>query len=82
MGTRASSLLTRSTTLKKRPLAPARMQARTMPTARCVLPVIGAVLFEQNDEWATQHRYMQVEAFSKIDAADVDPILGITTEAA
>jgi hypothetical protein len=29
----ASSLLTRSTTLKKRPRAPPRMQARAMPTA-------------------------------------------------
>ena len=30
----------------------------------------------------TRHRYMQVEAFSKIDTAEVDPILSITTEAA
>ena len=30
----ASSLFTRSTTLKKRPRAPFRMQARAMPTAR------------------------------------------------
>jgi len=42
--------------------------------------LIGAVLFEQNDEWETQHRYMQVEAFSKIDTAEVDPILSITTD--
>jgi hypothetical protein len=41
-----------------------------------------AVLFEQNDEWATQHRYMQVEAFSEIDTAEVGPILSTTTEAA
>jgi hypothetical protein len=30
----------------------------------------------------TQHRYMQVEALSKIDTAEVDPILSIPTEAA
>ena len=33
------SLLTRSTTLKKRPRLPLRMQARAMPTARWDLPV-------------------------------------------
>ena len=35
----ASSRLTRSTTLKKRPRAPSRMQARAMAMARWVLPV-------------------------------------------
>jgi putative transposase len=43
--------------------------------------LIGAVLFEQNDEWATQHRYMQVEAFSRINTGEVDPILSISMEA-
>ena len=52
------------------------------PNEAFIVRLIGAVLFEQNDEWATQHRYMQVEAFSKIDAAEPDPILSITTEAA
>ena len=52
------------------------------PNEASIARLIGAVLFEQNDEWATQHRYMQVEAFSKIDADEVDPILSITTEAA
>lgn len=32
-------------------------------------------LVEQNDEWQTPHRYMQVEAFAQIEAADPDPIL-------
>jgi len=40
------------------------------------------VLCEQNDEWQIQHRYMQVEAFSQIDAAQTDPILSIQTQAA
>lgn len=31
---------------------------------------------------ATQHRYMQVEAFSKIETGEPDPILSIATEAA
>ncbi|MEM8758746.1 MAG: IS256 family transposase [Pseudomonadota bacterium] len=52
------------------------------PNEASIKRLIGAVLFEQNDEWATQHRYMQVEAFSKIDTAEPDPILSITTEAA
>ena len=40
------------------------------------------LLFEQNDEWQTQHRYMQVEAFASIDVAEVDPILSLETQAA
>ncbi len=33
--------------------------------------LIGAVLFEQNDDWQGQHRYMQVEAFGLIvDSTD------------
>ena len=44
--------------------------------------VIGAVLFEQNDEWQTSSRYMMVEAFAQIDKEEIDPILSITTKAA
>ena len=32
-----------------------------------IIRLIGAVLFEQNDEWQTDSRYMQVEAFANID---------------
>ena len=49
---------------------------------RSRLRLIGAVLFEQNDEWQGQHRYMQVEAFAQIDAAEIDSLLSITTQAA
>jgi putative transposase len=52
------------------------------PNGDSILRLIGAVLFEQNDEWLGQHRYMQVEAFAQIDAAQPDPLLSITTQAA
>ena len=52
------------------------------PDEASISRLTGAVLFERNDEWATRHRYMQVEAFSRIDAAEPDPILSITTAAA
>jgi hypothetical protein len=54
----------------------------SLPNEVSIARLIGAVLFERNDEWATQRRCMQVEAFSKIDAGDVDPIPSVTTEAA
>ena len=37
--------------------------------------LIGAVLFEQNDEWQTSSRHMLVEAFAQIDKEKIDPIL-------
>jgi putative transposase len=52
------------------------------PNDDSIVRLIGAVLFEQNDEWLGQHRYMQVEAFSQIDAVQTDPLLSITTQAA
>jgi putative transposase len=52
------------------------------PNEASIVRLIGAVLFEQNDEWQTQHRYMQVEAFARIDAEELDPILSITSKAA
>ncbi len=52
------------------------------PNEDCILRLIGAVLFEQNDDWQSQHRYMMVEAFSQIDTAQIDPLLSITTQAA
>jgi hypothetical protein len=44
--------------------------------------LIGAVLFEQNDEWQTSSRYMMVEAFARIDTEEIDPILSMTTKSA
>lgn len=52
------------------------------PNEESILRLIGAVLFEQNDDWQSQHRYMMVEAFGQIDTAQIDPLLSITTQAA
>nr|WP_306418060.1 transposase [Jannaschia formosa] len=52
------------------------------PNEPSILRLIGAVLFEQNDEWQTASRYMMVEAFARIDTEEIDPILSITTKAA
>ncbi|MFW8637593.1 transposase, partial [Cribrihabitans pelagius] len=52
------------------------------PNEASITRLIGAVLFEQNDEWQTASRYMQVEAFAQIDHEETDPILSITTQAA
>lgn len=52
------------------------------PNEASIMRLIDTVLFEQNDEWQTQNRYMMIEAFERIDAAEPDPILSISTEAA
>ena len=36
------------------------------PGEASILRLIGVVLLEANDEWATQHRYMQVEAMAEL----------------
>jgi transposase-like protein len=40
------------------------------PNEASILRLIGAVLLEQNDQWQTQSRYMQVEAMAEITLAD------------
>ena len=52
------------------------------PNEESIIRLIGAVLFEQHDDWQSQHRYMPLEAFSQIDAAQIDPLLSISTQAA
>ena len=52
------------------------------PNEEPIIRLLGAVLFEQNDERQSQHRYMPVEAFAQIDMAQVDPLQSITTQAA
>jgi putative transposase len=44
-----------------------------------IMRLIGAVLFEANDEWQTSSRYMMAKAFAQIDKKEIDPILSVTT---
>ncbi len=32
-----------------------------------IIPLIGAVLFERNQDWQSQYRHVMVEAFNQID---------------
>jgi transposase-like protein len=52
------------------------------PNEASITRLIGAVLFEQNDESQTASRYMMVEAFAEIDTEEIDPILSLSTQAA
>lgn len=36
------------------------------PNEQSIIRLIGAVLLEQNDEWQTQNRYMQIEAMAEL----------------
>ena len=47
------------------------------PNEASIIRLIGAVLFEQNDESQTASRDMQVEAFAQIDQEESDPIPSI-----
>ena len=44
------------------------------PNEGSIIRLIGAVLLEANDEWQTQHRYMQTEPMAELMA----PLTGIT----
>jgi len=35
-----------------------------VPNGTSIMRLIGAVLFEQNDEWQTASRYIEVKAFA------------------
>lgn len=52
------------------------------PNEASIMRLIGAVLFEQNDERQTASRYMMMGAFTQIYKEEIDPILSITTKAA
>jgi mutator family transposase len=54
--------------------------AGTFPNEASITRLIGAVLFEQNDEWRTASRYMQVEAVAQIGREETDPALSITAQ--
>jgi putative transposase len=42
--------------------------AGIFPNEASIIRLVGAVLLEQNDEWAMQHRYMQVEDMAELTA--------------
>lgn len=56
--------------------------APSLPNEDAITRLVGALLFEQNDEWQSQNRYMQLEAFALIDAVQTDPLLSISSQAA
>jgi len=54
----------------------------TFPNEGSIMRLIGAVLFEQKDDWQTSSRYRMVEAFARIETEGIAPLLSITTKAA
>ena len=44
------------------------------PNEGSIIRLIGAVLLEQNDEWQTQHRYMQTEAMAEVMTPPIDAL--------
>ena len=44
------------------------------PNDGSIIRLIGAVLLEANDEWALQHRYMQIEAMAELTPPLADPV--------
>ena len=49
------------------------------PNERAVVRLVGALMLEQNDEWAISRRYMSLESLS---ALSDDPVLRLSTVAA
>jgi putative transposase len=53
------------------------------PNETSIIRLIGAVLLEQNDEWQTQNRYMQVEAMAELNpTVESDPAITFPPKAA
>jgi transposase-like protein len=44
------------------------------PNEASIIRLVGAVLLEQNDEWQTQHRYMQTEAMAELAPPTIEII--------
>ena len=44
------------------------------PNERAIVRLVGAMLLEQNDEWAVQRRYMTLETLAPVSD---DPILSL-----
>ena len=45
-----------------------------VPNEASIVRLIGAVLLEANDEWQTQHRYMQTKAMAELVVPLIDAI--------
>ncbi|CAO3435543.1 Transposase, mutator type [Azospirillum doebereinerae] len=52
------------------------------PNQASIIRLIGAVLLEQNDEWQTQNRYMQVEAMAELLPTETAPAITFPPKAA
>ena len=53
--------------------------AGILPNEAAVVRLVGAILLEQNDEWAIQRRYLSLETFTAMD--DAAPVRLPTTVA-
>jgi hypothetical protein len=80
LDTRLGTLNLKVPKLRQGSYFPGFLEARKT-SEQALVAVIGAVLFEQNDEWQTSSRYMMVEAFAQIDKEEVDPIRSIAMKA-
>ena len=49
------------------------------PNAAAVVRLVGALMLEQNDEWAVSRRYMSLESLATLSD---DPVLGLSAVAA
>ena len=60
-----------------------RQRDDAFPNEESIVRLVGALLMEQNDDWQTQNRYMQIEGFAEPadKTADLKP-LQITPKAA
>lgn len=56
--------------------------AGIFPNEDSILRLIGAVPFEQNDEWQTSSRATIIKTLARFDTREIDPILFISTKAA
>ena len=44
----------------------------SFPNEDSIVRLVGAVLLEQNDEWLTQNRYMQIEGMTEMASSAIE----------